>query len=205
MFPTMEVRWFYQGVIPPKVATWFQQAAHPPVEEPRRVDYYLRLEEERALGIKLREGRVEIKQRFHEGGVVRFQEQAAGVMEGWGKWSFPLAETEGWPASGVGASPAWIGVQKERKLRRVRLTGDREMVAIPPAEWPERGCDFELVRIRVRGQEWWSVCFESFGDPSSLLENLLLTAKRILGDGTPLPLEAESSYAYPHWLGLLAG
>jgi hypothetical protein len=60
MFPTTEVRWFTQGVIPSEVLRWFHEERKAFEEQPLRVDYYLRIVEGESLGVKLREGRLEI-------------------------------------------------------------------------------------------------------------------------------------------------
>ncbi|MGD8968471.1 MAG: hypothetical protein PVI07_13255, partial [Anaerolineae bacterium] len=59
---------------------------------PAREDHYLRLSDTYALGIKLRQGRIEAKQRVRRPGVVRFHERVTGIVEHWRKWSFQLAE-----------------------------------------------------------------------------------------------------------------
>ena len=68
MFATAEVRWFYEGAVSPEVLEWFEQGELTPEEQPYRVDYYLRLSDRDSLGIKLREGRIEVKQRHRQHG-----------------------------------------------------------------------------------------------------------------------------------------
>ncbi|NIV28827.1 MAG: hypothetical protein GWN58_04720, partial [Anaerolineae bacterium] len=66
MYPTLEARWFMRGSIPHEVREWFARGEPAPIHEPPRMDHYLRLQRSNALGIKLREGRLEIKQRLHQ-------------------------------------------------------------------------------------------------------------------------------------------
>ena len=152
MFPTMEVRWFYEGTVPPEVLEWFQQGTRKPEEQPRRVDYYLRLTDGDSLGIKLREGRIEIKQRHRQCGVVCLHKRATGVVEHWRKWSFGLAEAYGEPASVAAAAPSWIGVGKRRRLRTYRLTRGKEAVTVSALETIDQGCNLELANIEVHGK-----------------------------------------------------
>lgn len=63
MYPTAEVRWFHRGKVPLDVMAWFLRLHGEPEEPGHRVDYYLRLSDADALGIKLRDGRIEIKTR----------------------------------------------------------------------------------------------------------------------------------------------
>ena len=121
MWPTVEVRWFYPGQVPASLPAWFRQAGGEAEEQPCRGDQYLRLENTEALGIKLREGRIEIKKRQRRLGLVRFHERVAGQVEAWRKWSFALM--------GAGAlvpASSWIEVEKERTLLQFQVgSGER--------------------------------------------------------------------------------
>ena len=55
-----EIRWFIKGQIPSSVFDWFNGLNENYVNQPERTDYYLVLKSDDALGIKLREGKVEI-------------------------------------------------------------------------------------------------------------------------------------------------
>jgi hypothetical protein len=168
------------------------------------VDYYLRLAGGDSLGIKLREGRIEIKQRHGPTGVVRLHDRVAGQVEHWRKWTFPLDEASS-ELSGLLLPPSsWIGVEKARRLRTYRVAGDDTIVAISARGYPERGCSWELTRLRVRGEAWWTLGFEAFGEQASLRERLLLVADQVLGAQEPPALEAGDSFSYPRWLSLLA-
>ena len=204
MFPSLEVRWFCGGSTPAEVVEWFGGGERTPEEEPQRVDHYLRLGDTDALGIKLREGRLEIKQRYCQQGVVRFHEHVTGVVEHWRKWSFLLTETGGGLADTLTPLSSWIGVQKERRLRKYQLTEDGRLVAIPAGEYPERGCAAELTTIQVGAQEWWSLGLEALGEESSLAETLTLTARHVLAAGyLPFFFDTTHSYGYPRWLALV--
>lgn len=199
MWPTVEVRWFYSGVVPPGVLEWFQRGAGKPQAQPRRVDHYLRLTDRDSLGIKLRAGRIEIKQRHHEYGVVRWHERVTGLLEHWRKWSFELVEAHSDPVSLIGPTSSWIGVTKERRLRQYRLTGHR-IAAVSAPEYLERGCNLELTSIGVGGKEWWSLSFEAFGDESTLQESLSRVAQHVLAAQEPPAFDAQDSYSYPRWV-----
>ena len=201
MFPSLEVRWFCSDSIPAEVLEWFGGGERKPEEEPQRVDQYLRLGDTDALGIKLREGRLEIKQRHRQQGVVRFHERVTGLVERWRKWSFLVNEAGAGLADASMLTFFWIGVRKERRLRKYQLTDDGELVAIPAGEFPKRGCAAELTTIHVEGQEWWSLGLEAFGEESSMAEMLMLTARHVLAPGQlPFSFDATHSYGYPKWL-----
>jgi hypothetical protein len=187
VFPTVEVRWFYQGAVSSEVLEWFEQGERAPEEQPCRVDYYLRLSDRDSLGIKLREGRIEVKQRHRQYGVFRFHDRVTGLVEHWRKWSFELSEGAGNLTSTIVPASCWIGVTKRRKLRRYRLTGNKKIVAVPVGLQSGLRCNLELTRIIVDETEWWSLGFEascgevsySWRSTSLLLTNRLPLTPRL--------------------------
>jgi hypothetical protein len=197
MYPTLEVRWFHQGQIPPEVLAWFGRLGPLPEEQPARVDHYLRLPDNDALGVKLREGRLEIKQREDEPRRTDFHPRVSGTVEQWRKWSFPLAESDPGLA---GPDTAWIAVEKNRQLRRYRVSGDRPVEAVFKEAEPAQGCELELSRLQAAGQLWWSVCFEAFGDEANFKDYLRLTVQYVVRLAKPPMLEIGASYSYPAWL-----
>jgi hypothetical protein len=203
MLPTAEVRWFGEGPVPPELRGWFQRRGPGVVAQPRRVDFYLHLPDTDSLGVKLREGRIELKQRQRQFGVVPFPGRAAGLVEHWRKWSFGLAAAEAALVSAVASSTAWIGVSKERGLHRYQVTEGGEVVAASGTGFPGRGCDLELTRIRVGAREWWSLGLEVFGEESTLHARLLLVAGRVLAAGPSLGLDERDSFGYPAWLRMV--
>ncbi len=204
MFPSLEVRWFYQGALPGEVVDWFHDCEQEPEEQPHRLDYYLRLGTTDSLGIKLREGRIEVKQRVRQHGVAQLGERATGLVEHWRKWSFGLADAGTSFGDILVPVQSWIGVQKQRKLRKYQLAGDDRLLAVGAGEYPERGCAGELTAIRIEEQEWWSLGFEAFGEESSLKEILMLAVGQFLSrKRVPFYFHAEHSYGYPSWLARL--
>jgi hypothetical protein len=197
MYPTMEVRWFYRGQIPPEVMAWFTQVGPLPAEQPDRVDHYLHLLDNDSLGIKLREGRLEIKRRESEPREIDFRPRVSGLVARWRKWSFPLVESDPGLA---GPDRAWIAVEKRRRLRRFQITTEKTIETMLEEIESAEGCELELSRVEAADQQWWSVCFEAFGDESSLENHIRLTAQHVFGLVEPGRLEIKDSYSYPAWL-----
>lgn len=193
----MEVRWFYRGQVPPEVAAWYGQLGPLPEEQPGRVDHYLRLADNDSLGIKLREGRLEIKRRESEPRRIDVHPRVSGLVARWRKWSFPLAESD--PGL-TGADSAWVAVEKRRRLRRYRVTGERQVELVLGEAEPGQGCELELSRIEAAGRQWWSVCFEVFGNEANLEKYLQLTAQHVFGIAEPPLFDLEESRSYPAWL-----
>lgn len=200
MFPTAEVRWFYRGSVPGSVLTWFLTGLPQPEEQPPRADWYLQLANGDALGIKLREGRIEFKQRLHQYGILRLAAGVDGRIEGWRKWSFLLAEAEDLPVF-AGLEPRyWTRVRKERRLKRFSITVDRQVEPVPVGSLLSDGCNAELAHISAAGGQWWSLAFEAFGHEPDLIEILVGVASFALERGETPTLRAQDSFGYPKWL-----
>ena len=201
MFVTTEVRWFFEGPLPPRVLAWFQRVGQKPQEQTPRVDYYLDLGEQGDLGIKLREGRIEIKQREAHHGAVQLGPQVAGIMERWRKWSWSRGDSELEPAQHWMSPPAWVGVRKKRWLL-VYQTGFEDGVSrAPEGSVIEQGCQVELSRIQTQGQSNWSLSLEGFGGETAGSKALLAVAVHLFSrEAIDLPLCASNSYGYPQWL-----
>jgi hypothetical protein len=202
-FPTAEVRWFFPGAIPPEIRHWFRGRDGELRAEPGRVDYYLDLPGIDALGIKIREGRIEIKQRTGQQSVVQFQSHIAGLVEHWLKWSLRLASGQADLANLIPPS-TWLAVHKERELISYQVVDDGGIVAVSGEDRPGQGCAVELASIRFEGRQWWSLGFEAFGDQAILGENLLRVAAHVLAPGQVPTLSANDSCGYPQWLDRLA-
>jgi hypothetical protein len=197
---SVEVRWFYQGAIPAETSAWFERSETEFAAMPSRVDHYVRLLNDASLGIKLREGRVEIKQRQQEFGIIQLAEQVAGRVEGWRKWSFALAQRDDELSAMLEPTPSWVAVHKQRRLRKYGLSGNRQIQAIPVSELPSQRCSLELTAINVAGQGWWSLALEAVGDEEEPEEILLRVARHTLQDRTVSIFDAQHSYSYPEWL-----
>jgi hypothetical protein len=204
MFSTVEVRWFGAGGIPPAVLAWFGAGPGEPAAQPRRVDAYLRLPDMNALGIKLREGRIEVKWRVRDYGRVHPHRRVAGRLEGWRKWSFALAAVSGESTDLPVPARSLIAVEKARQLRRYQLRDNGAVVPVPATSYPERGCDWELTAIRAANEAWWSLAFEAFGPVVDLRRTLSLVVELALAAGEPPVLEEDGSFGYPTWLARLA-
>ena len=208
MYLTLEVRWFYPGPRPGRIVEALQARSCLPARLPVRQDHYLLLGGEPALGIKLREGNVEVKRRLEAPRQVEVGPGAVGWVARWRKWRFPLAQGDAPGAVPLGQllvpASAWIAVEKERRLQRYRLGGDSQAVSVPLEAPAETGCEFELSRVWARGEEWWSVCFEAFGPGPRLEQALLAVVAKVLGTGWPEALEVEQSWSYPAWLQRVA-
>ena len=176
---SLEVRWFASGPIPPEAEAWFV-ALGPLGAVETRTDRYLIPTESGDLGLKIREGTVQAKQRRTSFGVRRFSPEASGAVEAWRKWT--LGEAAVSPEAG------WADVVKSRRQRVKRLVGSRHA-----------RCALELAELSVNGEPWWSVCLEASGEShASRWRALRASARTWLRTAPPLP--ATRAMGYPAWL-----
>lgn len=200
MLSTLEVRWFYEGPIPQLVLNWFHENAIHLETQPQRVDYYLRLENGDSRGVKLREGRIEVKERQRQYGIVQFHDQVAGAVEAWHKVSRELSEISDELARLASPKTTWIGVEKERIVQRFRVVDLNKVEPILVNENPISGCNLELTSVQIYGLNWWTMGFEAFGEEIKLEQNLSATINVVLATDSPPSLDAEHSFGYPRWL-----
>lgn len=205
MFPTAEVRWFWESDVPEAALAWLRDQTGEIPSEDTRTDHYLMIATTDALGIKLREGAIEVKQRNAPPHPEQLTERAHGLTERWIKWSFDLVR-EHPVLNQLLASRAWVGVKKTRRLKEYRITeGGLEPLRADPDS--TQVCAVEITQVAVSNADsntrWWTLGLEASGEESQLTRTLHLTATALLDAPFPAAMTVENSYSYPHWLRLL--
>ena len=199
MLNTTEIRWFVPGKIPKPVDEWFDNCPGEWIDQPERTDSYYRLSGGQSLGIKLRQGRLEMKERTSPSETVRIQSEIVGLIGTWRKWSFELAgdeETASWDRS---ANRLWLAVKKTRKLRFYSLTTNGTL--IPQDSIQGSTCQVELTTVLAQSTQWWSLGFEASGVEKKQQEYLTIVATRLLEHVEGIHLREIDSMSYPDWLG----
>jgi hypothetical protein len=114
---TLEVRWIRPGTLTPAMIDWFGTSEG---DVERREDVYLVGRHVRGMSVKIRGGsQLDLKVARGIQGILDVQGRAAGEMESWQKWAFPLPSR---PAGDV-ESPEWIIVRKVRHIRVLYVDG----------------------------------------------------------------------------------
>lgn len=215
MYRSAEIRWYFAGGISEEVRSWFEDEGLG-TDEPERVDEYLAIPDCETVGVKVRDGRLEIKAMTVRPEPVNLPNGVNGWRDAWVKWSSAAAGMKSVRQLIDNAEDRWIFVRKGRHLRKFSLESS------PPAEVDaatrnlRKGCQIELTSIRAlaarqdgraitsrdweRTAPWWSLSFEAFGDPSELFDHLDCAATHFFRDRPPIRLTAESSFSYPAWL-----
>jgi hypothetical protein len=219
-----EIRWFWPGHAQwDELLAWFtrqgrlplvtetgqyvsQPDAGPFVKQERpRTDDYLLLPNCQTVGVKQREGRLEVKalvdgpQPFAQGNV-------SGQLDQWVKWSLqPSAEIALPLTADLQQSGRWLGVTKRRYTQKVALVGGK-LTAVSPDTFPATGCSIELTLVDVAAHNgrWLTFGFEAFGqtDRSRLLHQAMTHFFTLHGP-PPLALMTRNSLSYPAWLAQL--
>lgn len=184
LFPSLvdslEARWFIPGPLAPEADAWFARLG-PSLSPETRTDRYLIPTESDDLGLKVREGTIQAKQRTATLGLRPLAPDATARIEAWRKWTLGTA--------GDTPEAGWLDVVKTRRQRYI--TADPST------------CALELSEIRARDSRWWSVCLEASGETlEARLAVLRDAAGRWLG-GAPR-LAPEASMGYPAWLRSVA-
>lgn len=192
---SLETRWFFRGTILPEAEDWFASLGTYETQPPR-TDVYL-LETGNTLGLKLREGRMEAKQRTSNYGEVDFGAGMSGVVEGWVKWSF---KAERGMLSALLADPHWISVEKTRQIFYYQFDPDGKVVLSTPGSQIDAGGGLELAALRFNQEDWWTVGVEVFGPVEILPEILSGILKLTQRKAGSLTLPVEHSFSYPAWL-----
>jgi hypothetical protein len=197
MLITDEVRWFFPGMIPQAVIDWFGGGA-PAAPAPKRTDIYLPLPASLALGIKLRQGRFEIKTRTSEPRPVSYPHFVSGMAAQWKKESYSTPLVAALEARLN--DPAAFHVVKERHLRKFSL-GQDTVTEIGPGGAAMLGCLFEITQLWCNGQASWTAALEAFG-AMERLDGVLHRVAHTVFKSAPCPvrLDEQSCADYPDWL-----
>ncbi len=201
---TTEIRWFFTGPAPGWLAR-LEALAGRPIPARKRTDYYLPLPGREAMGIKLREGRLEVKYRLGQPEAAGLGPDTAGFYEHWVKRGFSLADA-GARVPGGGrvedrpaGMPDWIPVEKERFGLLIRLEQGQwvsHLIGTPVSG----GTQIEYTRLRIGEQRFFSLGLEWPEDAGLQLPDPVL--ELLLGGGV---LQAADSMGYPQFFCLRAG
>jgi hypothetical protein len=204
MFHTAEARWFIPVTLPDAVLDWFR-AGRPLDSEGVQVHEYLLFPDCESVGVKLRDGRFEIKAMQGASQLLSLNVGIIGRTEQWVKWSFASEALQALDPA-LHQSGPWLKVRKERFLRRFSGGRDRlKEVVVYQEPFPLVGCTIEVTRIDVDANPrlWFSLGFEAFGPATvtpHILNDALLMFFNEHGCIPGMTLSKNESASYPAWL-----
>lgn len=200
MLSSTELRWFYPGKLPETICAWFSSESlgnslGPPEE---REDLYLAIATDcDYLGIKLRQGRLEIKWRKAELGIVSIAPRVIGKVESWDKWTCEDSKAENFQPQSVIDTSHWVKVVKVRQQRKYKVLEQNLVQEVNLFATIDQGCNVELTQLDIGGDNWWSIALEAFGESTN---NLHVVANKVFQHYNACSLEPKNSFAYPSWL-----
>jgi hypothetical protein len=203
---SLELRWFFDAPLSSSIDEWFRRSLPESEirEVDRRTDTYLFQPTVVDFGIKLREGKLEIKWRQF----VEPHEAAYGVtgrVERWFKWDW--SDPAGPSHEDIGSfrlpSGPWISVEKERRQRKYRW--EDKFVPVSSNDTLDYGVAVEITALTIQTRKYSTVLIESFAPELNAQRQLLNAGIEYLWQAYPGPMPPqECSYGYPHWLGTVA-
>lgn len=192
MFKSREIRWFshYEDSA---IVNWFERNSQNFENTDSRTDFYLPLPEKEDIGIKLREGNIEVKHRFNKPESGKISPGAQGYFEEYIKWSFSTAEKDSLSQEIIQENKyKWLKVKKERmgfKLQEKKAGGT---LMVNLEQDIPYGCQVEYTRIELNENVWYSFGLEWFGPKIIKVEPVFI--EEILGN-TVLKPEQSMGYA----------
>ncbi len=199
MLSSTELRWFYPGKLPEAVSAWFRAEYLGKVLEPpeKREDIYLYIASDcDYMGIKLRQGRLEIKWRKAELGIVSIAPKVEGKLEAWDKWACEDSTAKNFQPQSVIDKSHWVKVSKVRQQRKYQVL-EQMVQDVPLNTTLDQGCNVELTQLSIGSNDWWSIALEAFGAST---DNLHVVATKVFQHYDLSSLQAKDSFAYPRWL-----
>jgi hypothetical protein len=212
-FASIETRWFFAGDSSrnPELRHWFESCKPFPraenVQAPRwegraggEPDVYLLMPGCNDMGVKWREGALQIKGRVADLGKWQFGTRHAGRVQRWIKWTYPevpvayraLFEADG--SRGLETA----AIHKIRALRMVDLASVSPQEVAPGIDL-DSGVGVEMTDLELDGERYCSIAFEAFPGNAAAEAGFEAAVSGFLGElGEPLGLDASMSY--PDWL-----
>jgi hypothetical protein len=212
-FATIETRWFFDGDSGhhPALRRWFETCAPFPrgadVGVPRWTgraggapDIYLLMPGCADMGVKWREGMLQIKGRVEDLGTRHMGTRHRGRVQRWMKWTYEEvpAAYQSLFSRGATHGLATAAVHKMRALRMISLDAG-EPVEVMPGAVLQRGVGYEMTDLELDGKRCCSIAFEAFPDDAAPAAGFDAVVMGFL-DELPVGLDAGASMSYPEWL-----
>jgi hypothetical protein len=196
---TAEMRWFLPGGVPGNIVDHLERLPGKLEKQPERTDVYFLMNGLPNLGIKLREGRIELKKRTAVHDVFSSGEKT-GQVESWLKWSIQATGAMN-PFQAMFQNPKhWVNIRKTRTLVKFGINPDG-IVTLPPEDgYPENGIAIEASVLEIKQTSWWTLGLECFGAPEKVYSNLLTIAPEIFVNLKAKECSLTNSFGYPEWI-----
>jgi len=220
MLASIEVRWFFDrdALSTPIVEGWIENESPygdaGPIPKDvlwrerleKKPDVYALVPGAADMGIKWREGELQVKARREDCGLSAFEGGLQGRVERWLKWSYKGQSIEAafrpWFEKSA-RGPRIVEVAKYRALRKIQIDARGKATEVRPDTFPGRAVAVEVTALEVLGARYWSIGLEAFPDDSGMSPALAEVANKFLSRLRGVPLTAANTDSYPSWLAKL--
>lgn len=164
MYKSKEIRWFTEKENS-FVINWFSNQGVTFSTIKPRTDFYLPLPEKEDISIKLREGNMEVKQRYGQPSLYELAQNANGYLEAWVKWSFDVVEADQLSNEIINLRKYnWVEIHKERLGLKITLEEDGSWKIHQIKEMLPSGCLLEYTKLKIKDKVVFTFAAEWFGE-----------------------------------------
>jgi len=206
-----EIRWFFDDRSMTEIEAWFDNNRSFLSDQPKRTDYYLHADNLLTHGIKIRDGRFEVKIQQHDWGQISLVNHNAGKGNMWCKYSFALEEGDEEmrhiadafkDLRSVGLNQEWIRVDKKRRQIKYLIDPEKALVnKVTPEKTPPQGCNVELATVSINhGREFCTFGLEAYGKGVDVRKNLDLALSQVFSELSISGLDMRHSFSYPEFI-----
>lgn len=163
MLRSLELRWFFKGILPIRVYQWFTDIlpGNEKFEEKPREDYYLATQSI-DLGVKFSRQQLQVKIRTDNVHFTLNNNNIQGSLEYWIRYDWDyLHNKENTKKDKLYDRFSSIKIDKKRLIRKYKIL-DNQLIQIPIQNTTDIQCSIEITKINVKEQTWSTLGFDWF-------------------------------------------
>lgn len=163
MLRSLELRWFFKGILPIRVYQWFTDIlpGNEKFEEKPREDYYLATQSI-DLGVKFSRQQLQVKIRTDKVYFTLNNNNIQGSLEYWIRYDWDyLHNKENTKKDKLYDRFSSIKIDKKRLIKKYKIL-DNQLIQIPIQNTTDTQCSIEITKINVKEQTWSTLGFDWF-------------------------------------------
>ena len=163
MLRSLELRWFFKGVLPIDIYQWFTDIlpGNENYEEKPRVDYYLTTQSD-DLGVKFSRQQLQVKIRKDNVDFSLNDNNIQGSLEYWIRYDWnDLHINENTKIDNLYDRFSSMKIDKKRLIRKYKIL-DNQLIHVPLFNTTDIQCSIEITKINVKEQVWSTLGFDWF-------------------------------------------
>jgi hypothetical protein len=164
MLKSLELRWFFKGILPIPVYQWFTDIlpGNEKIEEKPRADYYLATQSI-DLGVKFSRQQLQVKIRKYNVDFTLKNNNIQGSLEYWIRydWDYLPPQENTITDKIYERFSSIIKIDKTRLIRKYKIL-DNQLVQIPLSNTTDIQCSIEITKINVKEPTWSTLGFDWF-------------------------------------------